>query len=83
MAFGLASMVFLRNHSLLHEWVDMPFDATRSTIFSAGLPNPESASSNHANQSEEAAVRGGFDDDSTSPPRLLYRYDFNKGLCED
>ena len=78
MAFGLASMAFAKNHSLLHEWVDMPFDATRSNISSAGLPNPESASSNHANHSEESAVRSGFTDDSAFPPSLLYRYDFNK-----
>lgn len=74
----LASMAFVQNKSFLPEWVYPPCDATRSTISSAELPDPESASSNHANQSEEAAVRSGFTDDSASPPSLLYRYDFNK-----
>ena len=71
-------MAFVRNLSFLHEWVDLPFDATRSTITSGGLPNPDSASSEHANQSEGAAVRSAATDDSASTPSLLYRYDFNK-----
>ena len=75
-------MASVQNNSLLPEWVYPPCDGTRSTISSAGLPNPESASSNHVNQSEEAAVRSGFADDSASSPRLLYRYDFNKWLSE-